>query len=76
MKPGKHFLLTNKPTIEELERMVKRLQSEGYYLENLNRDGVIVKGRHLIVRHKEYGAKNFAAGFSENQAWMEFLGWE
>jgi hypothetical protein len=75
LSPTELYLLNAKPTADELARMVAKLQGEGYYAENLNKDGVIVKGANWVIKREGHGDKYYAEGFQENRAWMQFLGW-
>ena len=75
LSPTKLYEMNNKPTVEELERMVSKLKGEGYYAENLNKNGVIVKGANWVIRHKDNEGKTYTESFSENGVWMRFLGW-
>jgi hypothetical protein len=75
LSPTKLYELNAKPNEEELARMIAKLQSEGYYAENLNTDTVIVKGANWVIKREGQGDKYYASTFQEDRAWMVFLGW-
>lgn len=75
LPPTKLYELNAKPNEEELSRMIIKLQSEGYYAEDMNKDGVIVKGANWEIKRHGGDGEVYARGFKEDQVWMIFLGW-